>query len=159
MSDNVNPIPDGYHSLTPFLCVKDAARAVEFYKKVFDATVLEFHDEPGGKISVAHLKVGDSQFMISDETSEHVRQHATENDARSPESLGGTSCSVNVYVSDADTIFNRAVAAGAKVIRPLQDRPWGDRMGEIKDPFGHIWGIATHKRNVPTHQHKSEHCP
>jgi uncharacterized glyoxalase superfamily protein PhnB len=92
----------------------------------------------------------------SDETSEHVLRHATGNDPKSPESLGGTSCSVYVYVSDADTIFKRAVAADAKVIRPLQDKPWGDRMGEVKDPYGHVWGIATHKRNVPSDQHRPD---
>jgi PhnB protein len=104
----------GYHSLTSFLSVRDAAREIDFYKSVFDAKVLEFHDEPGGKIRLAHLKVGDSQFMISDETSEHMKQHSTGQDARSPESLGGTSCSVHVYVPDADAVFTRALVAEQK---------------------------------------------
>ena len=149
----VNPIPGGYHSLTPFLCVRDAARALEFYKKVFGATELERHDEPSGKVSMAQIKIGDSPLRISDETSEHVQEHAHESDARSPESLGGASGSVHVYVPDADLVFKRAVAAGAKVMRPFEDRRWGDRMGEIKDPFGNISCIATHKRNVPPDRH------
>ena len=153
MHTKVNPIPSGYHSLTPFLCVRDAVRALEFYKKVFGATELERHDEPSGKVSMAHLKIGDSPLMISDEASEHVREYAQESDARSPESLGGASSSVHLYVPDVDRVFKRAVAAGAKVISPLEDRRWGDRIGEIKDPFGHIWCIATHKRDVPAHQH------
>jgi PhnB protein len=139
--------------LTPFLSVRDAAGAVEFYKGVFGAVVLEAHGESDGKISTAHLRIGDSQLMISDETSEHMRRLGVPDDARSPDSLGGTSCSVIVFVHDCDTVFAQALAAGAKMVRPLADRPWGDRTGEFKDPFGHVWGVATHKRDVAAPEH------
>ena len=153
MVSKVKPIPEGVQAVTPYLITSNAGEMIEFYKKVFGATELERHDEPSGKVSMAHIKIGNSPLMVSDETSEHVQEHAHESDARSPESLGGASGSVQVYVPDADLVFKRAVAAGATVIRPLEDRRWGDRMGEIKDPFGHIWCIATHKRNVPSDQH------
>jgi PhnB protein len=160
MPRHVGAIPKGYHSLTPFLCVRDAASALKFHKKVFGAIELERHDEmgahakaPARKISLAHIKIDDSPMMISDETSHHVRAQAQKDRARSPHSLRSSSASVYAYLPDVDSVFERAVASGARVIRPLRDADWGDRMGEIEDPFGHIWCIATHKRDVPIDEH------
>ncbi|HYB92223.1 MAG TPA: VOC family protein [Candidatus Binataceae bacterium] len=149
----VNPMPEGFRTLTPFLSVRDGAGAVEFYADVFGATLVERHDESGGKVTHALLRIGDSQVMISDETSEHAREHAHEGWSRSPQSLGGSSVTIYTYVPDVDSVFDRAVAAGAKVIERPEDKDWGDRVAGVRDPFGHIWSIATHKRDVPPDRH------
>ena len=132
----VKPIPDGYHSVTPYLIVKGAAAALDFYTKVFGATELFRMPGPDGRIGHAEIKIGDSPIMLADEHPEM--------DALSPKSIGGTPVGIMIYVANADAIFNAAVAAGAKVLKPLQDQFYGDRNGTIEDPFGHKWTIATH---------------
>jgi PhnB protein len=136
----VKPIPDGYHTLTPYLIVKGAARALDFYQKAFGATELMRMADPSGRIGHAEIKVGDSVLMMADEHPEMG--------ALSPQSLGGSSVFILLYVEDVDTRFNQAVAAGAQVVRPLADQFYGDRSGTLTDPFGHKWTIATHKEDV-----------
>ena len=149
MASKVKMIPDGWHSVTPFLSVNDAARAIEFYRKVFGATELERMAEPDGKVNHAVLKIGDSIVRLSDTSSKHVAEWAAKGWSRSPQSLGGTPVQFYVYVEDSDAVFKRAIEAGAKVMEPVADKDWGDRLGSLTDPFGHIWMIATHKRDVP----------
>jgi PhnB protein len=149
MASKVKTIPDGWHSVTPFLCVGDAARAVEFYRNAFGATELERMEEPDGKINHAVLKIGDSIVRLSDSSSKHVAEWAAKGWSRSPQSLGGTPVHFYVYVEDSDAVFKRAIAAGAKAMEPMTDKDWVDRIGSLTDPFGHIWMIATHKRDVP----------
>src|SRR5262249_9957088 len=136
----VKPIPEGYYTVTPYLIIKGAARAIEFYKKAFGATELFRMDEPGGKVGHAELKIGNSPIMLADEYPEMG--------FRSPQSLVGPGVSIVLYVEDVDARFNQAVAAGAKVLRPVKDQFYGDRTGTLEDPFGHIWSIATHKEDV-----------
>lgn len=136
----VNPIPEGYHSITPYLIVKGAAKALEFYAKAFDAKELFRFPGPGGSIIHAEFKIGDSPIMVADENAEWK--------AFSPTHLGGTSVGILIYVKNCDEVFHRAVAAGAKVERPIQDQLYGDRSGTVIDPFGHKWTIATHIEDV-----------
>ena len=137
----VKPIPDGYHTVTPYLIVKDAARALEFYKKAFSATeVMRLAHGPDGRIGHAEIRLGDSVVMLADEHPEMG--------ARSPQTIGGSPVSLCLYVHDVDALANQAVAAGAKVVRPVQDQFYGDRSGTFADPFGHVWTIATHKEDV-----------
>jgi PhnB protein len=136
----VKPIPDGYHTVTPYLIVKDAARALDFYRKAFGARELMRFPGPGGKVLHAEIKIGDSPIMLADE--------CPEMSARSPQALGGTPVGIALYVEDVDAVFNRAVAAGAKVLKPVQDQFYGDRSGTVTDPFGHQWTVATHKEDV-----------
>lgn len=136
----VKPIPEGYHTATPYLIVNGAAKALEFYKQAFGATELLRMEMPGGKIGHAEIKIGDSIIMLADEYPEV--------DARGPRSIGGTPVSLMLYVESVDTVFNRAVAAGAKTKEPVQDRFYGDRSGKLEDPFGHVWMIATHKEDL-----------
>ena len=136
----VKPIPDGYHSVTPYLIVQGAARAIEFYKKAFGATELLRFPGPGGKIGHAEIRIGDSPIMLADEHPEMQ--------ARSPQSLGGTPVGILIYVPNVDAMASQAVAAGAKVMRPVKDQFYGDRSGTFEDPFGHQWTIATHKEDV-----------
>jgi PhnB protein len=140
MTGSTKHIPEGYHSVTPYLYMGDAARAIEFYKEVFGATELFRFDAPGGKIEHAEIKIGDSQLMLGDE--------CPEMDARSPQTVGGTPVGLLLYVEDVDAVVESALAAGAKMLEPLEDKFYGDRMGKIQDPFGHIWAIATHKEDV-----------
>jgi PhnB protein len=135
------PIPEGYHSVTPYLAVEDAAGAIEYYKKAFGATERGRMEAPGGKIGHAELEIGDSVVMLSDA----LPQFAT----RPPKELGGTSASVMMYVEDVDAFVKRAVDAGATVETEVADQFWGDRFGTISDPFGHVWSIATHIEDVP----------
>jgi len=137
----VKAIPDGYHAVTPYLIVKDAARALEFYKQAFDAVELLRMDAPDGRVGHAEIKIGDSPVMLADE--------CPEMDARSPHAYGGTAVSPLVYVENADATFQRAIAAGGKELKPLQDQFYGDRSGTLRDPHGHVWTIATHKEDVP----------
>jgi PhnB protein len=137
---NVRPIPEGFHSVTPYLTVNDAARAIDFYKRAFGAQELMRMDIPGGKIGHAEIKIGDSRLMLADEM--------PGTGSRSPQALGGTTSGVMLYVDNADTVFNQAISAGAQVEAPLADMFWGDRYGRLKDPFGHSWSIATHKEDV-----------
>jgi PhnB protein len=136
----VKPIPDGYHTVTPYLIVKDAAGAIDFYKKAFGAQELMRFPGPGGKVGHAEIRVGDSRVMLADE---HPQMGAV-----SPQSLGGTPVGLCLYVKDVDALAKQAIAAGAKVLRPVQDQFYGDRSGTLEDPFGHKWTIATHKEDV-----------
>ncbi len=136
----VKPVPAGYHTVTPYLIIKGAARAIDFYKQAFGATELMRFPGPDGKVAHAEIKIGDSPIMLGDE--------APQMNAVSPQSLGGTPVGILLYVEDVDTMFNRAVAAGATVERPVQDQFYGDRSGTLTDPFGHKWTLATHKEDV-----------
>lgn len=140
MTSRVKPIPEGYHTATPYLIVRNAARAIEFYKKAFGATELMRMADPSGRIGHAEIRIGDSPIMLADEVPEMG--------FRSPESLGGSPVSILLYVEDVDAVFSQAVATGAKVQRPVADQFYGDRTGGVTDPFGHIWYIATHKEDV-----------
>ena len=133
--------PDGYHTATPYLIVRDGARAIEFYQQAFGAVEIMRFRAPGGKIGHAEFKIGDSPIMLADEWPEC--------DARSPQTIGGTPVGLLLYVEDCDAVFDRAVAAGAKVFMPVKDQFYGDRSGTVIDPFGHKWTIATHKEDIP----------
>ena len=135
------PIPEGYHTASPYLAVDDAARAIEYYTKAFGAKEIVRMDAPGGKIGHAELEVGDSRIMLSDP----FPQAST----RPPKELGGTSASVFMYVEDVDAVVKQAVDAGATVTMEVANQFWGDRFGTITDPFGHVWSIATHVEDVP----------
>jgi PhnB protein len=136
----VKPIPEGYHTLTPYLIVKGAAAALEFYAKALGAQELFRMADPSGKVGHAEMKIGDSPFMLADEFPEMG--------AVAPPAGGGHSVSFLVYVPDVDAAFARALAAGAKAVRPVQDQFYGDRSGTLEDPFGHQWTLATHVEDV-----------
>jgi len=136
----VKPIPEGYHSVTPHLCVGGAAKAIEFYKKAFSATERMRMLHSDGRVAHAEIQIGDSVIMLADEFPEV--------DARSPLSLGGSPVTVYLYVDDVDATFDQAVAAGAKVKRPVADQFYGDRVGGVEDPFGHVWWISTHTEDL-----------
>ncbi len=140
MVSKVKPVPEGYHTATPYLVVRGAAKAIEFYKNAFGATELMRMAGPNGGIMHSELKIGDSIIMMSDEDPKRG--------IRGPESLGGSPMSLYLYVDDCDKVFNQAVGAGATATTPLKDQFYGDRSGAIKDPFGHSWHIATHKEDV-----------
>ena len=139
MSAKTNYIREGFNNVTPYLCVSDAARAIEFYKEAFGATELMRMEAPGGKIGHAELRIGDSVVMLADEMPEM--------NFRSPQSIGGTSAHFYLYDEDVDACVERAIAAGAKVTQPVKDQFYGDRSGGVEDPFGHYWYIATHKED------------
>lgn len=134
------PIPDGYHTVTPYLVVHDASRAIDFYQRAFGAREVMRMNGPQGKIAHAELKIGDSMIMLSDEMPQAA--------GRSPHSLGGSTAGMFLYVKDVDSVFNQAVAAGARADSDLADMFWGDRYGKLTDPFGHQWSLATHKEDV-----------
>jgi PhnB protein len=136
----VNPIPEGYRRVTPYLIVDGAAAAIDFYTSVFGASERMRMDGPEGKVGHAELEIGDSVIMLADE-------HPEAN-ARGPRSTGGTPVSLHMYVEDADSVFERAVDAGAKPMRPVEDQFYGDRLGSFEDPFGHHWHVATHVEDV-----------
>ena len=140
MASRVKEIPKGFHTVTPGLTVNDGARAIDFYKRAFGAQELFRAEGPDGRIGHAELKIGDSIIMLSDEMPQGC--------CRSPRSLGGTAVNIFLYVKDVDKFFSQAVAAGAEVAMPLNDMFWGDRFGQVKDPFGHSWSLATHKEDV-----------
>ena len=140
MAGKVKPIPKGYHTATPYLIVKEAVNALNFYKRAFDAEELMRVADPSGKVGHAEIKIGNSPIMLADEFPEMGY--------RGPQSLGGSPVSILLYVEDVDAQFNRAVAAGAKVLKPVADQFYGDRSGTLEDPFGHVWTIATHKENL-----------
>jgi len=137
----VKPIPEGYHTVSPYLAVDDAAKAIAFYTKAFGAKEVLRMDAPGGKVGHAELQIGDSRIMLSDP----FPQAST----RPPKDLGGTSSSVFMYSEDVDAAVRQAVDAGATVTMEVADQFWGDRFGSITDPFGHSWSIATHVEDVP----------
>jgi PhnB protein len=145
--NQVKKIPDGYHSITPYLNVKNGSQAIEFYKKAFEAKELMRMMTPDGKaIAHATLKIGDSAFMLADEIAEMKNL--------SPTTLGGSSSGIFLYVEDVDKTFNNAVAEGAKILDPVEDQFWGDRHGSIEDPFGHTWSISTHIRDLSPEEMK-----
>jgi PhnB protein len=135
------PIPEGYHTVSPYLAVDDAASAIDYYVKAFGAKEVVRMDAPGGKIGHVELEVGDSRIMLSDP----FPQSST----RPPKELGGTSASVFMYVEDVDAVVKQAVDAGATVTMEVADQFWGDRFGTVTDPFGHVWSVATHVEDVP----------
>ena len=137
----VKSIPDGYHSVTPYLIVNGAVAALDFYKKVFGATELLRFDGPEGKLAHAEIKIGDSVVILADE--------APEMGFRSPKSIGGSPVGIMLYVEDVDEMFQRAVSTGATVMKPVEDQFYGDRSGTLVDPFGHVWTVSTHKEDVP----------
>ena len=136
----VKAIPDGYHSVTPYLIVRGAARALDFYKTAFGATEVMRLDAPGGLIGHAEINIGNSRVMLADENPEW--------DAKSPQSYGGSPVHLMIYVEDCDTVFKGAINAGAKETRPVKDQFYGDRSGSLTDPFGHSWTVATHKEDL-----------
>jgi len=140
MSHPVKPIPDGCHAVTPYLIVKGAAQALEFYQHAFGAVELMRMPGPGGAVMHAEIRIGDSKVMLADEFP--AMGH------RSPEALGGSPVSLALYVERVDEVFDRAVAAGAKVVRPVQNQFYGDRSGTLSDPFGHTWTVGTHVEDV-----------
>jgi len=137
----VKPIPDGYHNMTPYLIVDGAAKAIDFYKKVFGATEKMRMPSPGGKVGHAELTLGDSMIMLADEHPEMG--------ARAPHAYGGSAVSLMLYVPDVDATVATAIAGGAKIVRKVENQFYGDRMGTIEDPFGHRWYVATHVEDVP----------
>jgi PhnB protein len=137
----VRPIPEGYHSVTPYLILDDAARALEFYRKAFSAVELLRMPAPGGRIGHAEIRIGDSPVMLADES--------PETGAKSARAIGGSPISLMVYVEDVDARVAQAVAAGAKLTRPVANQFYGDRTGGVEDPFGYHWYLATHVEDVP----------
>jgi|SRR5215472_13347874 len=138
----VSPIPEGYHSVTPYLVIKGAAQAIEYYKKVFGATEVFRMDQPDGRVGHAELQIGSSRIMLADENPSMGEGYA------SAAKIGASPVSLYLYIPDVDRVVERAVAEGAKILRPVQDQFYGDRSGFIRDPFGHLWGIATHVEDV-----------
>jgi PhnB protein len=137
----VNPIPQGYPRVTPYLCVDGADAAIDFYRTVLGASERMRMAAPDGKIGHAELQIGDSVIMLSDEYPE-MQVHG-------PKAIGGTPVTVHVYVENVDDVFERAVKRGAKPLRPVQDQFYGDRSGQFEDPFGHRWNVASHVEDVP----------
>jgi PhnB protein len=140
MTDNVNHVPDGYHAVTPYLVIDGAADAIEFYKSVFGATEVLRMPGPEGKVGHAEIKIGDSHIMLADEHPEMGY--------RSARSIGGSPVSIVLYVESVDATVEKAVAAGATLVKPVKDQFYGDRMGSIEDPFGNQWHVATHIEDV-----------
>lgn len=134
------PVPDNYPVITPYLCVRGAAAAIDFYKRAFGAAERMRIGAPGGKVGHAELYIGGALVMLADEYPDM--------DFRSPDSFGGTPVTIHLYVPDVDAFCSRAVAAGATLTRPVQDQFYGDRSGQLRDPFGHAWSIATHKEDL-----------
>ncbi len=137
----VKPVPEGYHTVTPYLIIQGASQALEFYKKAFAAEELVRMGGPDGKIGHAEIKIGDSMIMLADEHPEMGY--------RGPKAYGGSPVGIHLYIDDVDSMFRKAIAAGAKELRPLKDQFYGDRSATFEDPFGHVWTISTHKEDVP----------
>lgn len=143
MALHVKRIPEGFHTITPHMIVRNAAQAIDFYKKAFGAEELYRSPSPDGKTLMhAALRIGNSNLFLCDEFPQMG--------AKAPPTLGGTPVTMTLYVEDADKAFNQAVKAGAEVVMPLKDQFWGDRYGVLKDPYGHSWSIASHIEDVPT---------
>lgn len=140
MPAKVEPIPEGYHAITPYLSVKGAAKAMDFYRRAFGAAEVMRMAQPDGRVGHAEMRIGDSRFMLADEFPEM--------DFRSPASFGGSPVHLHLYVEDCDAVVKQAVAAGARVVRPVQDQFYGDRSGTVADPYGHVWHVATHKEDL-----------
>jgi PhnB protein len=141
-TNKVNYIPKGYNSISPYLVVKGAAKAIEYYKKVFGATEVVRMDQPNGKVGHAELQIGDSRIMLAEENPSMGQGHM------SASGIGASPVSLYLYIPDVDRVIERAVDEGAKVLKPVQDQFYGDRTGFIQDPFGHLWGVATHIEDV-----------
>jgi PhnB protein len=146
MATKVKAIPDGYHSVTPYVSIKGAAAALEFYKRAFGAELLYKLDMPDGKIGHAEIQIGDSRIMLADEND------MPDGITKSPATLGGTSFGILLYGENVDARFKRAVDGGAKVVRPVADQFYGDRSGTVQDPFGHLWTFSTHVEDVTPDQ-------
>jgi PhnB protein len=140
MSDSSPHIPEGYHSVTPYLIVKGAAKAIEFYADIFGATEEMRLEMPGGVIGHAEIRIGDSKIMLGDE--------CPQMQALSPETVGGTPVGICLYVADVDAVFEKALASGVKIHKPVADQFYGDRSGTFFDPFGHMWTVATRKETL-----------
>ena len=140
MAGKVKHIPDGYHTVTPYLIVNDGVRALDFYQRAFGAKERMRMPQPDGRIGHAEVEIGDSRIMLADEFPEM--------DARSPKTVGGSPVSIMLYVEDVDAVFKQAIGAGAREVRPVADQFYGDRLGSLQDPFGHKWHIATHKEDL-----------
>jgi PhnB protein len=149
MAKTANPIPPGFHTVTPYLTVRSATKAIEFYKKALGAEEICVIPGPEGRTMHAEIKIGDSIIMLSDECAEYG--------ALGPESRGGATSSLFLYFTNVDTAFDRAVKAGCTVKMPLQDQFWGDRFGTVIDPFGHVWSMATHIEDVNPEDMKKRH--
>lgn len=134
------PIPEGYYSVTPYLSIKGAAEAIEFYKRALGATELFRLVAPSGEVGHAEIQIGDSRIMLADP--------CDQGGFRDPGSLGGSSVGLHLYVPDVDALFAQALSAGAKTVRAVQDQFYGDRTGTLEDPFGHVWFLATHKEDL-----------
>jgi PhnB protein len=137
----VKPIPDGYPQLMPYLIIDGAAEAIEFYKSALGASERMRMGGPDGRVGHAELQIGDAVLMLADENPEMG--------IVGPRTVGGTPVTLHLYVEDADATFERAVQAGAKSLRPMEDRFYGDRSGQFEDPYGHRWNVATHVEDVP----------
>ena len=140
MADKVKAIPAGYHTVTPYLIIRDAASALAFYQKAFGATERMRFADPQGRVGHAEIKIGNSIIMLGEESPEMG--------ARGPQTLGGSPVNLLLYVKDVDAAFSRALAAGAKELGPVKDQFYGDRIGSVTDPYGHVWYLATHKEDV-----------
>jgi PhnB protein len=141
------PIPEGYEGATPYLIVHDAPGAIQFYEKAFGATEVMRFADPSGKIGHAEVKIGQALVMLADEYPDM--------DIRGPRTYGGSPVKIALFVPDVDAFVKRAIDAGAKVVRPVQDQFYGDRSGQLEDPYGHVWNISTHKEDVaPEEMHK-----
>jgi uncharacterized glyoxalase superfamily protein PhnB len=141
MAGKTNAVPEGAHTITPHLVVRDASKAIDFYEKAFGAESLGVHKTPDGKVMHARLKIGDSVIFLADE-------FPGMGSCASPQTLGGSCITLNLYRENIDALFNQAVAAGATVIMPLSNQFWGDRYGQLKDPFGHTWALGQHMEDV-----------
>jgi PhnB protein len=137
---SVKPIPDGYHTVTPYITVRGAAAALDFYKTAFGAVEVMRFEMPGGGVAHAEIQIGDSKVMLGDENPDFGN--------KSPQALGGTPGGLCIYVEDCDGVFEKALASGATVMKPMADQFYGDRSGTVIDPFGHAWTIATHVEDV-----------
>jgi PhnB protein len=140
MVKSLNPIPEAYRGATPYLSVKDVTRAIEFYKRAFGTREVVRLRQPEGKVGHAEFRIGDAPIMLADE--------CPEINFRSPQSIGGTPVNILVYVTDVDALVDQATAAGAKLMRPVEDQPYGGRVGVLEDPFGHSWSFATHIEDI-----------
>ena len=140
MPSKVKPVPDGHHTVAPYLAIKNAVSALEFYQKAFGAKETYRLVLPDGRLGHAEIRLGDSLIMLADEFPEFG--------GKAPETLGGSPVSIHLYVEDVDAFVKRAVAEGARLVKPVADQFYGDRSGQLEDPYGHLWWVATHKEDV-----------
>jgi PhnB protein len=146
MASKVKAVPEGYNTVTPYIIVDGAAHALEFYKKAFGAKEVMRFNGPDGKVGHAEIRIGSSPVMLADEFPDMG--------AKGPQAFGGSPVSLHLYVEDVDALAKQAVAAGAKLTRPVADQFYGDRLGSVTDPFGHVWHIATHKEDLSPQEMK-----